>query len=69
MVPPLKPAQKRYAPGHRYNSLRRGMINSAKRQGYGQGNIMPQTRHRSHEAFDAYEHEEDVLDATLDLGL
>ena len=51
------------------HSLRRGMINSAKRQGYGRGEIMPKTGHRSHAAFDAYEHEEDVLDAALDLGL
>lgn len=51
------------------HSLRRGMINSAKRQGYDRGDIMPKTGHRSHTAFDAYEHEEDVLDAALDLGL
>jgi integrase len=51
------------------HSLRRGMINSAKRRGYDRGDIMPKTGHRSHAAFDAYEHEEDVLDAALDLGL
>jgi hypothetical protein len=51
------------------HSLRRGMINSARRQGYGRGDIMPKTGHRSHAAFDACEHEEDVLDAALDLGL
>ena len=51
------------------HSLRRGMINSARRQGYDRGDIMPKTGHRSHAAFDAYEHEEDVLDAALDLGL
>jgi site-specific recombinase XerD len=51
------------------HSLRRGMINSARRQGYGRGDIMPKTGHRSHTAFDEYEHEEDVLDAALDLGL
>jgi hypothetical protein len=40
------------------HNLRRGTINSAKRRGYDRGDIMPKTGHRSHAAFDAYEHEE-----------
>jgi hypothetical protein len=45
------------------------MIDSAIHRGYDRGDIMPTVGHRSHAAFDAYELEEGVLEAALELGL